>query len=159
MEEKRKYQRLHGEDIEIIVDQITSGLIATPHFCRFNKITEQDLTELVESSKEFKIFKKKTGWIVWVITVTALVGWVLSSLVIGIVTKIKVALIGQFRKITGDDMKIPELFKRERIAPIDRIKIEECRLDECLDNLPEEEVKKIKQTRLLYKVQQMGSWF
>ena len=94
MEEKRKQQRLHGEDIEIIVDQITSGLIATPHFCRFNKITEQDLTELVESSKEFKIFKKKTGWIVWVITVTALVGWVLSSLVIGIVTKIKVALIG-----------------------------------------------------------------
>ena len=65
----------------------------------------------------------------------------------------------KFRKITGDDMKIPELFKRERIAPIERIRLDECRLDESLDNLPEEEVKKIKQTRLLYKVQQMGSWF
>ena len=56
-------------------------------------------------------------------------------------------------------MKIPELFKNKRIAPIERIKIEECRLDENIDNLPEEEVEKIKQTRLLYKVQQMGSWF
>ena len=56
-------------------------------------------------------------------------------------------------------MEIPELFKRERIAPIERIRLDECRLDESLDNLPEEEVKKIKKTRLLYKVQQMGSWF
>ena len=44
-------------------------------------------------------------------------------------------------------------------APIERIKIEECRLDECLDNLPEDEKEKIKQTRLLYKIQGMGSWF
>ena len=44
-------------------------------------------------------------------------------------------------------------------APIERIKIEECRLDECLDDLPQEEVKKIKQARLLYKVQETGGWF
>ena len=56
-------------------------------------------------------------------------------------------------------MKIPELFKNKRIAPIERIRLDECRLDACLDNLPEEEIKKIKQTRLLYKIQQMGSWF
>ena len=94
MEEKRKYQRLHGEDIEIIVEQITDGLIATPHFCRFDKITEQDLMELVESSKAFKVFKKKTGWIIWVISITALFGWVLSSLIVGVVTKIKTTILG-----------------------------------------------------------------
>lgn len=55
-------------------------------------------------------------------------------------------------------MKIPEFLKK-RIAPIERIKAEECRFGECLDNLPEDEKEKIKQTRLLYKIQGMGSWF
>ena len=56
-------------------------------------------------------------------------------------------------------MKIPELFKNKRIAPIERISFKDCHFWECLDNLPEDEKEKIKQTRLLYKIQGMGSWF
>lgn len=94
MEDRRNQNRLHEDDITMIAEQITDGLIATPHFCRFDKITEQDLMELVESSKAFKVFKKKTGWIIWVISITALFGWVLSSLIVGIATKIKTTILG-----------------------------------------------------------------
>ena len=54
-------------------------------------------------------------------------------------------------------MKIPSWLKR--FEPIKKITLEECQMDKCIDNLPEEEREKIRQIRLLYKIQGMGSWF
>ena len=52
-------------------------------------------------------------------------------------------------------MKIPEFLKK-RIAPIERIKAEECRFGECLDNLPEEEKEEILMKRKIYKLREGG---
>ena len=61
-EEQRK-NRLHEDDITLIVSGVTNSL--SNHFCRFSAIKTEDMESAVPFMLSFKSVTEKTGMIIW----------------------------------------------------------------------------------------------
>ena len=81
----RRSNRLHDEDIDLIVSSITGSL--QHHFCRFDNITTDDMKEVVKFTLKFKGVAEQTGMWVWKIIIGLVVTGGASLTALGFWTK------------------------------------------------------------------------
>jgi len=90
--EDRRKNRLHEEDIALIVTGISSSM--NGHYCRFSNIKTKNMEDIVEFVEGIMDTTKTTKKLIWKIivsiTVVALLGW----MVVGFVYRIKEAITG-----------------------------------------------------------------
>ena len=61
--EERRTNRLHEDDIKLIVSGVSDSL--SNHYCRFDKIKTDDMEEVIPFMLSFKSLTEKTGVIIW----------------------------------------------------------------------------------------------
>jgi hypothetical protein len=61
--EERRKNRLHADDISLIVDGVRDSL--SDHLCRFSDIKTADMKEVIPFMLSFKSLTEKTGVIIW----------------------------------------------------------------------------------------------
>jgi len=62
-EERRFNNRLHDDDIKLIVSGVTNSLDS--HYCRFQSIKTEDMEAVVPFMLSFKGVTEKTGMLIW----------------------------------------------------------------------------------------------
>jgi len=70
--EERRINRLHADDVALIVDGVKNAL--SDHYCRFSSIKSADMYEVVPFIVKFKRLSERIGSIVLVVIVTAITG-------------------------------------------------------------------------------------
>ena len=94
-EERRTNNRLHEDDIKLIVSGITGSL--SDHVCRFSTITTKDMEAVVEFVQGIISTTETTKKLVWKlivsVTVISLLGW----LAVGFIYKLADAIKGYMK--------------------------------------------------------------
>ena len=88
----RRNNRLHEDDIKLIVAGVSSSL--NNHYCRFSEIKTRDMEVVVEFVQGIITTTETTKKLIWKIvvsvTVVALLGW----MVVGFIYRMKEAVVG-----------------------------------------------------------------
>jgi len=79
--EERRHNRLHEDDIKLIVSGISKSL--SDHYCRFSSIKRDDMYEVIPFIVKFKRLSEKIGSIILVVVVTGITGGLLALLSMG----------------------------------------------------------------------------
>jgi hypothetical protein len=80
-EERRINNRLHEDDIALIVSGISTSL--SDHYCRFSSIKADDMYEVIPFIVKFKRLSEKIGSIILVVVVTAITGGCIALMSLG----------------------------------------------------------------------------
>ena len=80
-EERRQENRLHEDDIALIVSGISTSL--SEHYCRFSSIKTDDMYDVIPFIVKFKRLSEKIGSVILVVVVTVITGGLLALLSLG----------------------------------------------------------------------------
>ena len=86
-EERRQNNRLHEDDISLIVSGVTGSL--SDHYCRFSAIKTEEMTQVIPFMLSFKRLSEKIGSVVLYVIVTVLSGGFVAIFAKGLWEKIK----------------------------------------------------------------------
>ena len=93
--EERRINRLHEDDIALIVSGISSSM--NGHYCRFSNIKTKNMEDIVEFVEGIMDTTKTTKKLIWKIIVSVTVAALLGWMVIGFVHRVAEAIKGAVR--------------------------------------------------------------